>query len=96
MTQYLVTGTDYTDEYALERRMSARESHLEGARRMKESGALLFAAALVNDDGKMAGSTMAVQFEDRTGLEQWLETEPYILAKVWETVEVKVIKLPAL
>lgn len=96
MTSYIVTGTDYTDEGAFDRRMQAREEHLTGARRLKASGVLLFAGAFLNDAGKMAGSTMVVQFEDYSELEAWLAQEPYLLTNVWETVDVKEIKIPNL
>ncbi|KAA8485279.1 hypothetical protein BDE36_2183 [Arcticibacter tournemirensis] len=89
MTQYLVTGTDYTDENALERRMAVREKHLEGARALKANNNFIVAGAVLNEEGKMTGSTMVVQFETKDDLNAWLENEPYIKEKVWETVDVK-------
>lgn len=94
MIQYIITGTDYKD--ALERRMAARERHLEGARKFKAEGKLLFAGAFLNDEGQMAGSTMVVQFATEAELHAWLESEPYILERVWESIDVKVIKIPQL
>ncbi len=94
MTQYIITGTDFSD--AFDRRMEAREQHLEGARKFKAEGKLLFAGAFLNDAGKMAGSTMVLQFEQEAELHAWLESEPYILHKVWETIDVKEIKIPTL
>ncbi|WP_374164886.1 YciI family protein [Arcticibacter sp. MXS-1] len=89
MTQYLITGTDFTDEQALERRMAVREEHLEGARKLKANNNLIVAGAFLDDTGKMAGSSMVVQFETEDELKSWLDNEPYINERVWETVDIK-------
>jgi uncharacterized protein len=44
---------------------------------------------LLNDDEKMIGSTMILQFEDPQELQNWIDSEPYIQQKVWEKFEVK-------
>ena len=88
--QFIVIGRDGTDENALERRMAAREAHLETARKMYESGNWLYAAAILNDGGKMAGSMIVCDFESREALErEWLDNEAYVKGNVWETVEIK-------
>ncbi|MFD0764253.1 YciI family protein [Mucilaginibacter lutimaris] len=93
MNQYLVTGYDYTDEGALERRMNIRPHHLDGAKALKESGNYVLGGALLNDEGKMIGSVMVLQFESEDGLEAWKQSEPYITQKIWETVDVKPFKV---
>jgi uncharacterized protein len=89
MNQYLICAYDYTDQDALTRRMNTRADHLAGARRLKASGNFVVAGAMLDDSGKMIGSTMVVQFEDKSELQAWLDDEPYILNKVWEKVDVK-------
>ena len=87
--QFIVIGRDGTDENALERRMAAREAHLETARKMHESGNWLYAAAILNDEGKMAGSMVVCDFESREALErEWVDNEAYVKGNVWETVEI--------
>ncbi len=93
MTQYLVTGTDFTDEKALERRMAVREKHLEGAKALKANNNLVLAGAFLNEEGKMAGSSIVVQFETEDELKTWLDNEPYVLEKVWEKVDVKPFRI---
>ena len=95
MDQYLITAYDYRDENAFERRMAVRPDHLEGARFLKENNQFLIGGAMLGDDGKMIGSTMVVQFETRGELDAWLSREPYILRKVWETVDVKPFRVAA-
>jgi len=89
MNQYLVTGYDYTDEGALDRRMAVRPHHLDAAKEHKENGSYIMGGAILNDDGKMIGSVMIFQFETEEQLEAWKKNEPYITQKIWETVDIK-------
>lgn len=93
MQQYLVYALDGTDDQALERRMSARPAHFEGARKLKENGNFIFAGALLNDQQKMVGSTMVVQFETPEQLKNWMNSEPYIVNNVWNKIEVHPFKV---
>lgn len=79
---FLVHAPDYPD--ALERRMAARQAHLDALAAMKAEGKVLYAAALLNDNGDMAGSVLVVDLPDRAAVEAWLESEPYILQSVWD------------
>ncbi|OOQ61089.1 YciI family protein [Mucilaginibacter pedocola] len=93
MNQYLITAYDFTDEHALERRMAIRPHHLDGASALKANGNFILGGAMLNDEGKMIGSTMVLQFETEEELEAWKQGEPYITQKVWETVDVKPFKV---
>ncbi len=87
--QFIVIGRDGIDKDALDRRMAAREAHLATAKEMHETGKWLYAAAILNDGGQMAGSMIVCDFESRDALEkEWLDTEAYVLGKVWETIEI--------
>ncbi|WP_022664247.1 YciI family protein [Desulfospira joergensenii] len=87
--QFIVIGRDGTDEKALDRRMAAREDHLAMAKEMHEAGKWLYAAAMLNDKEQMCGSMIVCEFESRQALEQeWLDREPYVLGKVWDTIEI--------
>jgi uncharacterized protein YciI len=89
MNQYLITAYDYTDNGALDRRMNVRPYHLEGAKKLKESGNFILGGAMLNEENKMIGSVMILQFENEEGLELWKQTEPYIIQKIWESVDIK-------
>jgi uncharacterized protein len=93
MKQYVITAYDYTDAGALNRRMKVRPDHFEGARELKKASNFIFGGAILNDDGKMIGSVMVMQFETEEQLEKWKQTEPYITQKIWETYEIKPFKL---
>lgn len=91
--QFQLLGYDGTDEGALERRLNAREAHLEGARKMQEEGKLISGGALLNDEGTMIGSTLYLEFESREALDQWVKNDPYTVQGVWKKVEITPIKL---
>lgn len=89
MKQYLITAYDYTDEGALKRRMDVRPHHLDGARELKANGNYVLGGAMLDDEGKMVGSIMILQFENEEQLEAWKQSELYITQKVWESVDIK-------
>jgi uncharacterized protein YciI len=93
MDQYLITAYDYTDEGAFERRMQIRPHHLDGVKDMKAKGNYLLGGAMLNEEGKMIGSTMVLQFENEEELEAWKQGEPYITQKIWESVDIKPFKV---
>jgi uncharacterized protein YciI len=93
MNQYIVTGYDYTDEGALKRRMDVRPHHLDGIRALITTQNYILGGALLNDEGKMIGSTMILQFETEEELDAWKQGEIYITAKIWETVDIKPFKV---
>ena len=83
--QFIITA--YDGEGALEKRMAVRPRHLE---RMKELGNhVICAGGLLDDEGKMKGSALVVEFADRSELDAYLLTEPYALEHVWEKIEIE-------
>jgi uncharacterized protein YciI len=94
--QFLVIGYDGKDDHALERRLAVREAHLEMAKENFDKGAWLFAAAILDDGGKMAGSVIICDYPDREALHsQWLDDEPYVKGNVWKSIEIKRAQVPA-
>jgi uncharacterized protein YciI len=86
--QFLLIAYDATDASALERRMSVREAHLATIKRYQDAGHMHIGAAILDDAGKMIGSTIISEFETRAGLDAWLAEEPYAVAKVWDKITV--------
>lgn len=88
--EFLVLGFDGTDEGAPGRRLAARGAHLEQGKRWFESGRWLYAAGILDEDGRLTGSMIVADFPSREAIEaDWLAQEPYVLGRVWETVEVR-------
>ena len=95
--EFVVIGYDGKDEKALERRLSVREAHLENAKALFDSGKLLFASALLDENENMNGSIMFCDFPSKEALEEdWLKNEPYIIGNVWDKVIIKRTKVAKL
>lgn len=87
--QFLVIGLDGKDENATKRRQAARQAHIETGEKLLKSGNLWFGSALLDDQGNMNGSMYLVDFKDRSELDLWLKTEPYVTGDVWRTIEIR-------
>jgi hypothetical protein len=91
--EYLITALDGTDADALDRRLAVREAHLAGAQRLAERGELLSGGAILDDDGRMIGSSMHVAFADEAAFRAWYDAEPYVTGDVWRDVTVQRMRL---
>jgi hypothetical protein len=95
--QFVVIGHDGRDDKALDRRLAAREAHLATFRENHAKGVFLYAVALLDDEGKMNGSIIVCDFASEEALKtEWLDREPYVLGKVWESVEIRKGMVPPL
>jgi uncharacterized protein YciI len=93
--QFIVTGYDGEDEDALDRRMAAREGHLAMAQKMADSGNWLFAAAMLDQNKKMVGSTIVCEFDSKEALKkEWLDKEPYVVGDVWKKITITQAAVP--
>jgi len=93
MGQYLITGYDFTDEGALQRRLNTRPHHIDNLKKLKESGNYIKGGAILDDEGKMKGTVMFMQFDTDEELQAWQQGEPYLTQKVWETLDIKPFKV---
>jgi len=91
--QFVVTALDYTDDDALNRRMANREQHLASVRKLIADGHFLSGGAILDDAGKMIGSTLHMEFPTREALNAQLRNDPYVVGKVWETIDVRQVRL---
>ena len=83
--QFIITAHD--GDGMLERRMRVRPRHLENLGKIK--GRILCAGGLLDENGKMKGSVLVMEFENRAILDAYLGSEPYLLEHIWEKVEVE-------
>lgn len=82
--QFIVKA--YDGEKMLEKRMAVRPRHLEGMKKLGRQ--IICAGGLLDDEGRMKGSVLVLEFPDRTALDAYLASEPYVLEHVWEKIEV--------
>jgi uncharacterized protein YciI len=91
--QFMIVAYDGTDEGALNRRLAVRDSHIAGAVELKNKGNLIAGGAILDDAGRMIGSTTYVDFESRAELDAWLERDPYVTGDVWRDITITPIRL---
>lgn len=77
----------YDGEGMLEKRMEVRPRHLEGIERIKAH--VICAGGLLDDEGKMKGSVLIMEYESREQLDEYLASEPYVQENVWQKIEVE-------
>ena len=87
--QYLITAYDGQDR--LQKRMEVRERHLENI--AKYNGKVICAGGLLDDQGKMKGSALVMEFDSREELDKYLASEPYLTEHVWEKVDVEIMNV---
>jgi uncharacterized protein YciI len=83
--QFLIKA--YDGEGMLEKRMEVRPRHLEGMKALGKQ--IICAGGLLEDEGKMKGSALVMEFPDRAALEEYLKNEPYVVEGVWQKIEVE-------
>ena len=79
--------TAYDGAGMLEKRMEVRPLHLEGMERLKEH--LIAAGGLLDDEGKLKGSVLIMEFQNRDEVDEYLANEIYVKEHVWEKIAVE-------
>ena len=83
--QFIVKA--YDGKNMLEKRMAVRPRHLEGMKALGKQ--IICAGGLLDEEGRMKGSALVMEFEDRAALDAYLAAEPYVTEGVWEKIEVE-------
>ena len=82
--QFVIKAYDGAD--MLEKRMAVRQRHLENM--AKVDGKVICAGGLLDREGKLKGSLLVMEFENRELLDAYLKSELYILEGVWQKIDV--------
>lgn len=77
----------YDGEGMLDKRMEVRPRHLASIEQIREH--VICAGGLLDDKGKMKGSVLIMEYENREQLDEYLANEPYVQEHVWEKIEVE-------
>lgn len=95
--QYMILAYDAKDNSTYERRLENREQHLANAKKRMEDKQLLFISALLDEEEKMIGSLMVVEYESKEKLlNEWIENDPYYVNNVWQEIKITQVKIPQL
>ena len=87
--QFMVKALD--GENMLARRMEVRPRHLEGMDKLRSR--IICAGGLLDAEGKMKGSLLVLDFPTRGDLDSYLASEPYVVEKVWEKIEIGTVSV---
>lgn len=87
--QFIVKAYDGAGK--LEKRMEVRPRHLAGMQAVSEH--ILCAGGMLDDEGKMKGSVLIVDFPDQAALDAYIATEPYAVEHVWEKIEIEQLNI---
>lgn len=82
--QFTIIARDDTAAGTLDKRLAAREKHMEGIHAMKAEGTIIDGGALIDDDGRMIGSVVLCEFPDREALRAYIDSEVYFTEGVWK------------
>lgn len=83
--QFLVKA--YDGPNMLAKRMEVRPRHLEGMKALGKK--IIVAGGLLDEEGKMKGSALILEFPDRAALDEYLAGEPYVVEGVWQKIVVE-------
>lgn len=75
----------YDGPNMLDKRMEVRPRHLEGMKTLGRQ--IICAGGLLDEEGRMKGSALVMEFPDRAALDAYLANEPYVAAGVWQKIE---------
>jgi hypothetical protein len=87
--QFMIKALD--GEGKLAKRMEVRPRHLEGMEKLRSH--IICAGGLLDDEGKMKGSVLILDFPSRADLNSYLASEPYVVEQVWEKIEVETMNV---
>ena len=91
--QFMLLGYDGHDDKALERRLAVRDEHIRLGDKLVSEGKMLFGTAILDENGKMIGSMLVVEFPSQAEVEEWLRIEPYITGDVWRDYQIFPVKV---
>lgn len=90
---YAIIGHDVTD--SLERRLAARAAHRARLEQLQQEGKLILAGPFPAIDSMepgpagYQGSLIVAEFQDLAQAQAWAQADPYLVAGVYSSIEVK-------
>lgn len=87
--QFIIKAYDGAD--VLDKRLAVRARHLEGMKALGKQ--VICAGGLLDEEGKMKGSALVMEFSDRAAMDAYLKDEPYVTEGVWENIEVETMNV---
>lgn len=84
---FAIVAKDHTDDDAMNRRMACRQEHFDLINALRSN--FIHGGAILDENEQMMGSVLLAEFDSKEALQRdWLDKEPYVTNRVWDTVEV--------
>lgn len=83
---FVIIARDGTDPEAANRRQNVREAHLKNIADNRHH--VLIGVATLDEQERMNGSVLVVDFADREALDSWLAEESYVAQQIWQEIEI--------
>ena len=87
--QFMIKALD--GENKLAKRMEVRPRHLDGIEKLRSH--IICAGGLLDNEGKMKGSVLILDFPSRDDLDSYLASEPYVVEQVWAEIEIETMNV---
>ena len=87
--QFMIKALD--GENKLAKRMEVRPRHLEGMEKLRSH--IICAGGLLDNEGRMKGSVLILDFPSRDDLDSYLASEPYVVEQVWAKIEIETMNV---
>jgi hypothetical protein len=87
--QFMIKALD--GENKLAKRMEVRPRHLDGIEKLRSH--IICAGGLLDNEGKMKGSVLILDFPSRDDLDSYLASEPYVVEQVWAKIEIETMNV---
>lgn len=76
-----------------DRRLAVRPDHLARLDIAYRAGVFRGGGATLDDQGNMIGSVAFLEFETVAEAEAWVAADPYMIAGVWQTTELRPMRI---
>ena len=87
--QFMIKALDVENKLA--KRMEVRPRHLDGIEKLRSH--IICAGGLLDNEGKMKGSVLILDFPSRDDLDSYLASEPYVVEQVWAKIEIETMNV---
>ncbi|CAO3611462.1 unnamed protein product [Cunninghamella echinulata] len=87
---FVVVAKDHPGQEGVQRRLSVRAEHLEGANKAYDQGKIKLGGAMLDshDGGNMIGSIMIVEAENIDKAREFIKGDVYVSKDVWKSWEI--------
>ena len=83
--QFMIKALD--GENKLAKRMEVRPRHLDGIEKLRSH--IICAGGVLDNEGRMKGSVLILDFPSHDDLDSYLASEPYVVEQVWAKIEIE-------